>query len=371
MPLQVKYDDVTTYKVDAIVNSLGVYGNVYGKLCKNIITKAKDDELKAFIDKQNNPIGTVLVTGAGNLNCKNIIHVVTPFKKDDDENNSLLIKAYKDCLNKSLELGHKSIAMPFIGTGANGYSDAEAFEAIGLACEDVLAKEVDEDKDIINITVVGYLSKKNKNSQTEIRHYSCTDEEYIYGSIDEGVNEGINLCCLPYRYRNGILTEDFEIVKRNFLRNNPKCSSGIKQTFDNSINNFEDYIMDLSDINPNDLLIPQLHYSSPVYFYIDYMEQKGIKLSKLESVSFDRKKRFKMRSSGIIKKKDICCLSFVLGMNKTQILQWMFLAGFSFSPFVKFDVFFWKYINGYYGTIKLFYDFHQLCFNETQVDLMF
>ena len=93
MPLQVKYDDVTTYKVDAIVNSLGVYGNVYGKLCKNIITKAKDDELKAFIDKQHNSIGTVLVTTAGNLNCKNIIHVVTPFKKDDDRNNSLLIKA--------------------------------------------------------------------------------------------------------------------------------------------------------------------------------------------------------------------------------------------------------------------------------------
>ena len=46
MPFKVKYSDITTYKVDVIVNSLGVKGNVYGKLCKNIITKAKDQELK-------------------------------------------------------------------------------------------------------------------------------------------------------------------------------------------------------------------------------------------------------------------------------------------------------------------------------------
>ena len=32
MPFKVKYDDVTTYDVDVVVNSLGTKGNVYGKL---------------------------------------------------------------------------------------------------------------------------------------------------------------------------------------------------------------------------------------------------------------------------------------------------------------------------------------------------
>ena len=101
MPFKVKYSDITTYKVDVIVNSLGVKGNVYGKLCKNIITKAKDQELKQYIDKQNNPVGTILVTSAGKLKANKIIHVVTPFKHMDNEKNELLVKAYKDCINKA------------------------------------------------------------------------------------------------------------------------------------------------------------------------------------------------------------------------------------------------------------------------------
>ena len=348
MPLKVKYDDVTTYKVDAIVNSLGVYGNVYGKLCKNIITKAKDDELKAFIDKQNNPIGTVLVTGAGNLNCKNIIHVVTPFKKDDDENNSLLIKAYKDCLNKALELGHKSIAMPFIGTGANGYSDAEAFESIGSACEDVLAKEEKEDKDIIYITIVGYLSKRNRN-------YRRDEYEQIDG-------------CVPYRYQNEILNEQFQVLKRNYNRNN--SNAGEKGTFKKSVLELEKYITYLNNINPNDLLVPNRKYIYPFDFFDDFVEQTKFSKVYLAKLGFDRKRRYKLRNSEHLSKKDIYRLSFILELNYSQILQWMFIAGHSFSPLDPLDRFFVKYLNDEY-IVDSFFEFTQLCFDETKEVLTF
>ena len=89
MPLGVRFDDVTSCEVDVIVNSLGTKGCVYGRLCENIINTANDPVLKSFVDKQVNPVGTLLVTGAGNLKAKKIIHIVTPFKHQDDENNTL------------------------------------------------------------------------------------------------------------------------------------------------------------------------------------------------------------------------------------------------------------------------------------------
>ena len=84
MPIINSFNDITKYEGDAIVNSIGVEGKLYGRLCKTILKEANDKDLEKFINSQYNQIGTVLVTKAGKLPCKNIIHVVTPFKKDDD-----------------------------------------------------------------------------------------------------------------------------------------------------------------------------------------------------------------------------------------------------------------------------------------------
>ena len=160
MPIINSFNDITKYEGDAIVNSIGVEGKLYGRLCKTILKEANDKELEIFINSQYNQIGTVLVTKAGKLPCKNIIHVVTPFKKDDDGNNSNLIKAYESIISKALEIGIKSIAIPFIGTGANGYDENDAYESIMAACSQILIQEEKEDRDILDITVVAYLKKQ-------------------------------------------------------------------------------------------------------------------------------------------------------------------------------------------------------------------
>ena len=49
MPFKVKYDDITTYDVEVVVNSLGTEGKVYGKLCKNIIPPSLHNIVLSYI----------------------------------------------------------------------------------------------------------------------------------------------------------------------------------------------------------------------------------------------------------------------------------------------------------------------------------
>lgn len=329
MPIKIRYKDITSYKSDVIINSLGTKGNVYGKICHSIITKANSQELKEYIDKQNNPIGTILVTDSGELKCKQIIHLVTPFKSKDDEKNSLLIKCIKDCFNKALELGHKSLAIPFIGTGTNGYSEVDVFNAIGDASEDILKEEESLNKDILTISVIGYLKRRN-----------------------------------PYKERRVI--EEYD---RNFIC--PSNNSYESEIPSNPL--IEDYMNYAEEIlfNKEDLLIPSREWIKPYDYYDDFVFQKNINELQISKQGFDRRLKHRLRNQDVIKKINIIRLSYLAKMNKTQVLQWLHLAGYTLSPLSKIDMFYWKYINGYYDECDSFPIFIQLVYSETGIDINF
>ena len=350
MPFKVKYDDVTTYDVDVVVNSLGIEGKKYGKLCKNIISKAKDENLKSFIDSQNNPIGTILVTDAGKLKAKKIIHVVTPFKNKDNDNNDLLIKAYKDCVNKTLELGYKSIALPFIGTGANGYSDAEAFDAIGKACLDILAKEEKEDKDILDITVVGYLKPYNEYDVLEGVYVSKRDLE---------IREYSTTLCRR-RYEDN---ESTGIYLKNDI--------SIQELDHPLIDDYFDYGYEIEETEVSDMLIPSFKYTMPFDFYDDFVQQHNIFEPDITSKGFQRYYKHRLRNATLLKKIDIYRLSFLVGMNKAQIMQWMRIAGLTFSPLDVLDRFYWTYINGGYPKYTNFFKFAAFVHSQTNIVFTF
>jgi len=159
MPYKVKFADAVKYEGDVILNSLGPNGNVYGALCKNIISSMEDSEVKSYIDSiKDAPIGKIFETKAGKLKCKEVFHIVTPFKNMDDDNNTLLKKAYKDVIDLAVKKGYKSIGLPFIGTGANGYSESEAYDAVVSTCIDFQEEEEKTDSNIIDILVIAYLN---------------------------------------------------------------------------------------------------------------------------------------------------------------------------------------------------------------------
>lgn len=318
MPINIRFDDITTYEVDAIVNSLGINGSVFGRLCESILAKANSKKLTDYISSSKRSIGTILVTDSYELPCKNIIHIVTPFKKDDDENNTKLIRAYEKIIDKAIENGYKSIALPFIGTGANGYNENDAYGAIMEACSKVLIEEEKIDKDIIDIYVIGYLKPKPVRRRNE--EYDLNGEYLFVNRLQGGV---IN--------RNEMSVEKGRTIYNKIIK----------------------YTSAMSDFDENEMIMPlRSKYTYPYDFIDDFVSIKKIDEKVITKNCYDRRRKHQLRTSKSLKRIDIYRLAFVLGMNKTELFQFMIVCGVWFSPLEAIDKFFLNYMNGKYGKAR-------------------
>ena len=68
------------------------------------------------------PIGGAVITGAGNLKARYVIHAVGPIYIGDEERDAELLRsAYKTSLELAAKQGLHSISFPSISTGAFGY----------------------------------------------------------------------------------------------------------------------------------------------------------------------------------------------------------------------------------------------------------
>ena len=73
------------------------------------------------------PTGEAVVTGAGRLPARYVIHTVGPVWQGGRRGEAeLLARAYAACLLKASELGLRSIVFPSLSTGAYGYPLDEA-----------------------------------------------------------------------------------------------------------------------------------------------------------------------------------------------------------------------------------------------------
>ena len=118
--IEVYQGDITQLELDALVNAannrLWMGGGVAGAL-----KRAGGKEIEAETVKQGPiPIGEAVVTGAGNLKARYVIHaaVMGQDLKTDAEK---IEQATKSSLLRADELGIKSIAFPALGTGVGGF----------------------------------------------------------------------------------------------------------------------------------------------------------------------------------------------------------------------------------------------------------
>ncbi|HBT49908.1 MAG: Macro domain-containing protein [Caldanaerobacter subterraneus] len=118
--------NIVDQEVDAIVNaansSLIGGGGVDGAIHK-AGGPAIAEELKVIREKQGGcPTGHAVITGAGNLKAKYVIHAVGPIWKGGNHNeDNLLASAYVESLKLADEYNVKTIAFPSISTGAYGF----------------------------------------------------------------------------------------------------------------------------------------------------------------------------------------------------------------------------------------------------------
>ena len=123
--------DITKIKVDAIVNAAnsslmgggGVDGAIHRAGGPTIL-----EECRKIIAKQGScKTGEAVITTAGYLPAKSVIHTVGPVWNNGKKNEAALLAAcYQNSLKLAIKHNLSSIAFPNISTGIYGYPKEEA-----------------------------------------------------------------------------------------------------------------------------------------------------------------------------------------------------------------------------------------------------
>lgn len=127
MELIVKKTDITQLKVDAIVNAANS-GLLGGGGVDGAIHRAGGPSILEECRKIGGcPTGKAVLTNAGNLSAKAVIHTVGPIWKDGNHNEKeLLAQCYENSLKLAEQRQFRSIAFPNISTGVYGFPKSMA-----------------------------------------------------------------------------------------------------------------------------------------------------------------------------------------------------------------------------------------------------
>lgn len=140
--------DLTRLDVDAIVNAAnatllgggGVDGAIHDAGGPAILAACQ--EIRKTQYPQGLPTGEAVITTAGNLPARYVIHTVGPIYGRHDGNEAQLLRAcYQNSLALASRHGLTSIAFPAISTGAFGYPQAEAAQAASETIKNYVLKD--------------------------------------------------------------------------------------------------------------------------------------------------------------------------------------------------------------------------------------
>ncbi|MFZ1270436.1 MAG: O-acetyl-ADP-ribose deacetylase [Bacteroidales bacterium] len=147
--------DITKIGVDAIVNAAnssllgggGVDGAIHRAGGRAIL-----DECRKIVERQGGcPTGEAVITTAGNMPARYVIHTVGPVWHGGMNNeDQLLANAYSNSLRLAVDNGVKTIAFPNISTGVYGFPKERAAK---IAIETV-RKFLEKDKSLHEVVFV-------------------------------------------------------------------------------------------------------------------------------------------------------------------------------------------------------------------------
>lgn len=145
--------DITKIKADAIVNAAntsllgggGVDGAIHRAGGSEIL-----EECRRIVARQGGcKTGEAVITSAGKLEAKFVIHTVGPVWNGGNENEAeKLASCYKNSLRLAVENGCQTIAFPAISTGVYGYPLNDAAKVAVQTVKDFIT-ESDQPKKII------------------------------------------------------------------------------------------------------------------------------------------------------------------------------------------------------------------------------
>jgi O-acetyl-ADP-ribose deacetylase (regulator of RNase III) len=118
--LELVQGDVTDLEVDAIVNAANEQLQLGAGVAGAIRAKGGASIQEECNRIGSTPVGTAVMTGAGHLKARQVIHAVGPRMGEGDEDRKLA-SAVRAALALADRRGLKSIAIPAISTGVFGF----------------------------------------------------------------------------------------------------------------------------------------------------------------------------------------------------------------------------------------------------------
>ena len=144
----VRVGDITKEDAGAIVNAAnsslmgggGVDGAIHRAGGPEILKEC--EEIRRAQYPEGLPTGEAVITTAGKMAAKHVIHTVGPvYGRGGKEKAEQLAACYRNSLNLAAEKGLKAIAFPAISTGVYGYPLDEAARVASQAIEKFLASD--------------------------------------------------------------------------------------------------------------------------------------------------------------------------------------------------------------------------------------
>ncbi len=138
--------DITKQHVDAIVNAAnsmllgggGVDGDIHDEGGPQILEECR--EIRRTLHPQGLPVGKAVITSAGQLPARHVIHTVGPIKGMwGDRDAEKLADCYRNSIALAAQHNLRSIAFPAISTGIYAYPRDQAAAVASEAIENALA----------------------------------------------------------------------------------------------------------------------------------------------------------------------------------------------------------------------------------------
>ena len=158
--------DITTRPVDAIVNAANSYLKHGGGVAGAIVRKGG-----AIIQEESNkidyvPVGSAVITTAGKLPCKSVIHAVGPQMGEGDED-AKLKNAVHSIMRLASEKKFSSISIPAISSGIFGFPKDR--------CAKILVRESQK------------FVKENQDTSIQLVEFCIYDDE-TYSCFEKELN---------------------------------------------------------------------------------------------------------------------------------------------------------------------------------------
>lgn len=294
MPLNIIQGDITTLKVDAIVNAANEDLAMGGGVCGAIFTAAGKEEMKtACAGLGPCKVGHAVMTPGFRLPAKHVIHAVGPiWRGGKHQEEELLRQAYLSSLQLAEGAGLASVAFPLISSGIYGYPKDEALLVAVTAIGDFL-KESE-----MQVTLVIYDRKSFSLEPTMV----YTLQTYLKKHFTEDSDIPLYAQLESYRLRQSLAAESLVLPLEDRLHQ-------LEETFSQTL--------------------------------LRLIDEKGLSdTTAYKRANIDRKLFSKIRSDIHYKPKKSTALAFAiaLGMDPEEADDFLMTAGYRLSPSSKSDV---------------------------------